>query len=94
MKTQRKPGSGEDALSVFIAPGLGYQQPDENNTETEHTIMFDADKSDIDKEKLRSDLAIVLEGRSDKFKAIVLELAYTNGWNIYDPAFLICCAMD
>lgn len=41
------------------------------------------------KEETKAAIYRALEGRSDKFKAIVLELAIANRWNIKDPIFMI-----
>jgi hypothetical protein len=43
-------------------------------------------------EKLKTTLDALLTDRSDKFKAIVLELVLKNRWDENDPAFTILIA--
>lgn len=45
-----------------------------------------------DNGKIKSTLDTLLDGRSDRFKATVLELAHKNGWDDNDPAFTILVA--
>lgn len=46
----------------------------------------------IDREQTKAAIYKALEGESDEFKAIVLEMAYENEWNANDPSFLLLAA--